>query len=87
MFKVHHEMQDLIAIGRKEIHFLTRFYPSFLFMVTVNGCFPLFFYHYQTHKTTKTQSTRLQKQALQILLCLLLSMFLKIFVLKQTIKK
>ena len=37
----------------------------FLFMVTVNDCFILFFYLNQTQKTAKAQSTRPQKQALK----------------------
>ena len=50
-----------------------------LFMVTLNGCFLLFFYHNQTHRTTKAQSTRSQKQVLQIPLlhlCFLWNKFL-----------
>ena len=35
-----------------------------LFMVTLNSRFLLFFYHNQTHRTTRSQSTWPQKQAL-----------------------
>ena len=34
-------------------------------MATVNDCFPLFFENNQTHRTTKVQSTKPQKQAFQ----------------------
>ena len=49
---------------------LLRKISSFLSMVTVNGCFLLFFDHNQTHRTTKAQPTRPQKQTVQILFLL-----------------
>ena len=62
-----------------------------LFKATMNGCFLLFFYNNQTHRTTKAHSARSQKQALQTRvlqkLCFLRRMFFKIIVLKQAIKK
>ena len=32
---------------------LSKITSFFLFMITVNGCFLLFFYNNQTHRTTK----------------------------------
>ena len=61
---------------------------GFLFMVTANGCF--YFSIIIRHRTSKVQSTRRQKQALQILLfqlCFLWNMVFKIIVLKQAIEK
>ena len=41
---------------------LSKIISGFLFMVTVNGCILLFFYHNQTHRTTNAQSKKPQNR-------------------------